>query len=151
MNNTGTIKTRLEAFYRGKYGTQDAGQRRLLQATKEMIHKAIRDGQEVCGAYGFFLAAVEETGSKISAKLFKPPEEYSHRKAPGAYIGDKGFPLNLHVGRLAGGKIYVHSLRERKGPKLVISSDEPDEIKDAVITEVENLIKEGVNLLEPAS
>lgn len=99
--------------------------------------------------YGFFLTVVEETGHMISAKLFKPAEDYSHIKTPQAYVGDTGLPLNLLIGLHPDGKVDVHSFVVRGGSRLVVSSDKHAEIQDAVIAEVERYIQEGVDWLCP--
>ena len=99
--------------------------------------------------YGFFLTVVEETGHMISAKLFKPAEDYSHVKTPQAYVGDTGLPLNLVIGVHPDGKVDVHSFVFRGGSRLVVSSDQYAKIRDAVIAEVEQYIQEGVNWLCP--
>jgi hypothetical protein len=149
VSEENTVKTRLDAFLKEKFRGRPVRQLRLVQATKGMIHKAIRDSKETCEMYGFFLTVVEETGNLISAKLFKPADDYSHIKTPQAYIGDTGLPLNLLVGLRPDGKVNVDSFVVRGGSRLVVSSDKYAEIQDAVIAEVERYIQEGVDWLCP--
>jgi hypothetical protein len=146
MSNHNNLRTRLETYFKAKFGSDGASVRRLLKASKGHVLKALEDAKGVCDAYGYFIVPILETGNQISAKLFALSEYESRLKSTKEFTEQYGYPLNFQIFS-ANDKVFVCSFPEGKGSKVVICSDNQKDIQNAIIAEVEGLIKAGVEFL----
>lgn len=141
------FRERIEAIVREQEKPEYLRNLKNQAAVRKRILGAIKKAQEALGGMGYHMAIVRDTGSMISAKMFLPSPERNYQKALPGLNEEWGYTFNFQIGG-SDPTFKIYSYRNGSNGVEIVASSKPQEIENAVMTELESQIKAGVEFLK---